>query len=1006
MDNKNNIQNSIKKAVINATLFGISATSVGCSDDVSSLNTTNNNESIESTIDSSVKEIRTSNKKNSIVNKETAKAIKAVGLVEAKTDNEIKTSDYQYYDLSDVDLEKELDEDNALNSEYTFDENVYDSIDLSDYKGVSIVNGLALKNYNFSKEFRIAAADYYEIENYCVNGYISAEKNLELLKIFQLPVDQRPRKQKEIVSKNETTIEEGMYDFETIEIYEPIDELTHKKIVKLVCIQTGEEKLIEEKVEKCEFENFYNKILKLNQKLCKGCHQFVHSSKIDHQNNSNSANNNPSSEQNSHKNDGEEKKEECVHTFKRTIRYRSAKNGNHFKIDTLVCKKCDEKITHTYYESCEFNKWNYDTSKDLDYRECKHCGYQETRKHEHQIVDGTDSFIWKNGKKAHDKVHLGTCTVCQKEVVQVLEENIACTTEYQYKVIDGIGMDVPVCKDCKHEYRNLAEEHTRHELIGEVHYEYEHDEKTDRHRKVKATRKCEHCGKEVEIELTDEEKEWKACSYGEEKTDTEGNKYQECSVCGYKKYVKEECKHGELENITQKVIWNKDTKTHNIIEEGICKDCGEKVTKTIKENIACTTEYQYKVIDGIGMDVPVCKDCKHEYRNLAEEHTRHELIGEVHYEYEHDEKTDRHRKVKATRKCEHCGKEVEIELTDEEKEWKACSYGEEKTDTEGNKYQECSVCGYKKYVKEECKHGELENITQKVIWNKDTKTHNIIEEGICKDCGEKVTVVLEKDVDCNSEWHYNVDGRDIFECSDCHHVYENIAHNHNPKVETIDVKTKTDDGWCVKTTADCITCGDNYIVSDQSSQDHNFEFIGTEPYYNPETGDFEERSKWICGDCSTVEYKPVDSVLENSSNIEDEENSSEIESETEENSSEIESETEENSPAIESETEENSPAIESETEENSPEVESEIENSSEVESETEEDLSEVESESEEDLTKTQKSTNESKNKDNQVAYLQELWHALTNKRKASLNDEVYIACLDSKGPVRTRTFKK
>ena len=52
-----------------------------------------------------------------------------------------------------------------------------------------------------------------------------------------------------------------MYDFETIEIYEPIDELTHKKIVKLVCIQTGEEKLIEEKVEKCEFENFYNKIL-------------------------------------------------------------------------------------------------------------------------------------------------------------------------------------------------------------------------------------------------------------------------------------------------------------------------------------------------------------------------------------------------------------------------------------------------------------------------------------------------------------------------------------------------------------------------------------------------------------------------------------------------------------------------------------------------------------------------------------------------------------------------
>ena len=816
MDNKNNIQNSIKKALINATLFGISATSVGCSD-VSSLNSPNNNESIESTIDSSVKQIRPSNKNNLIDKKDMARAINEV---EVGTDFDNKAS--HYHDLSDLDVEKKLCEDYVLN----FDGNIYDSIDLSDYKGTSIVDALVFKGVHKIvksqeknlKDFRMAAADYYGIENYCVNGYISAEKNLELLKIFQLPVDQRPRKQKEVVSKNETTIEEGMYDFETIEIYDPIDEFTHKKIVKLVCIQTGEEKLIEEKVEKCEFENFYNEILKLNQKLCRGCHQFFHSSTEDYQNNSNNANNNSGSDQNSHKND--ETKEECVHVFKRIIRYRSARNGNHFKVITLVCKNCNEKITHTYYESCEFNEWNYDASKRIDYRECKNCGYQETRKHEHQIVDGTNNFIWKNGTKAHDKVHLGTCTVCQKEVVQVLEENITCTTEYQYKVIDGKGMDVPVCKDCKHEYRDLAEEHTRHELIGEVQYEYEHDEETNRHRKIRATRKCKHCEKEVEIELTEEEKQWKACSYGEEKTDTEGNKYQECSVCGHKKYVKEECKHGDLENATQKVIWNEDTKTHNIIEEGICKDCGEKVT-----------------------------------------------------------------------------------------------------------------------------------------------------------------VVLEKDVDCNSEWHYNVDGRDIFECSDCYHVYENIAHNHNPKVETIHVETKTDDGWCVKTTADCKTCGDNYIVGDQSSQDHNFEFKGTEPYYNPETENFEEREKWVCGDCSTVEYKPVDSVLENSSNIEDEVNTTEAESETEESSSEIESEAEENSLEVESEAEENSSEIESEAEENSSEIE-------------------------EDSTNSQKSSNESKNKDNQVAYLQELWLALINKRNASLNDEVYIACLDSKGPVRTRTFKK
>ena len=266
------------------------------------------------------------------------------------------------------------------------------------------------------------------------------------------------------------------------------------------------------------------------------------------------------------------------------------------------------------------------------------------------------------------------------------------------------------------EYKDLAEEHTRHELIGEVQYEYEHDEETNRHRKIRATRKCKHCRKEVEIELTEEEKEWKACLYGEEKTDSEGNKYQECSVCGHKKYEKEECKqHGELENIQRSrhlLTFDKQKIFSNIFELKKLLKCKLKELKKLlqardqKEKVASTVEY----------------------KDLAEEHTRHELIGEVQYEYEHDEETNRHRKIRATRKCKHCRKEVEIELTEEEKEWKACLYGEEKTDSEGNKYQECSVCGHKKYVKEECKHGKLENITQKVIWNKDTKTHNIIRK--------------------------------------------------------------------------------------------------------------------------------------------------------------------------------------------------------------------------------------------------------------------------------------
>ncbi len=1001
MNNKNSIPNSIKKAFVNAALFGISATSVGCSNDVSFLDS-NDDVSLESTIDSSVKEIKTSNK-DAIVNKETARAIKDVGSV--VTNFESNTSNYQSYDLSEINLENEFDENNVVSSKKVIDGNIYDSIDLSDYKGFSIVNALALKGYNFSKEFRIGAAEYYGIENYCVNGKISGEKNLELLKIFQLPVDQRPRRQKEIVPESETTLEEGMYDFETVEIYDPIDEFTHKKIVKLVCIQTGEEKLIEETVEKCEFVTFYNKILKLNQKLCKGCHQFVHSSTEEHQNNSNNAsNNNSGSEQDSHKTDH---KEEHTHSFKRKIRYRSVKNGNHFKVEEVFCTHCDYKETQTFYETCEFNEWNYDAIKDLDYRKCKHCNYQEVRKHEHQVVNGTVDLVWKNGTRTHNKVRSGTCNVCEKSVVQILEENIACTTEFQYKVINGKGMDVPVCKDCKHEYKDLAEEHTRHELIGEVHYEYEHDKETDKHRIVKATRKCKHCGEEVEIELTEEQKQWKACSYGEEKTDSEGNKYQECSVCGHKKYVKEECKHGELENITQKAIWNEETKTHNVIEEGTCKDCGEKVTRTIKENVACNTEFQYKVINGKGMDVPVCKDCKHEYKDLAEEHTRHELIGEVHYEYEHDKETDKHRIVKATRKCKHCGEEVEIELTEEQKQWKACSYGEEKTDSEGNKYQECSVCGHKKYVKEECIDHIVTNGTEEYIHNEGTDTHDKVITGICDKCGKEVTVILEKDVKCNPEWAYNVDGRDISKCPVCHHIYENIAHNHNPKADSIHTETKTSDGWCIKTTADCDTCQENYVVIDQSSQDHEFEYTGTEPYFNPDTMTFEEREKWLCGNCATVDYRAVGSVLEDEERVTIP-SSTEVESEKEDVLTEVESEKEDVSTEVESEKEDVSTEVESEKEDVSTEVESEKEDVlTEVESEKEDVSTEVESETKnkEDSIKTKESSSKSKD-NNQVASLQSLFYALIEKKRA-FNNDVYIASLDSsEGFARKKTFKK
>ncbi len=948
MDNKNNIPNSMKKAFVNATLFGVSASSVvGCSQNVSPINP-NVESSIEAITDSSIKAIKSSNKENPIVTKKTAEAIKNV--VSEIPDFEEQTSYYQGNEFSDVDLNEGSIDENFTNSKLGSEENIYDSIDLSDYKGVSINDALIAKGVNSDKDelkaFRIAAAEYYGIVDYCVNGFISGEKNIELLNIFRLPANERPRKQQivsnevekiaqeEQVLKEDLTIEEGMYEYERVIIYEAIDSKTHRKIDKWVCLNNLKEKIISIEILSCNFERYYNPLLKLNQNFCKDCHQFVYPDKEkqnndDYDNNDfvdNNANHSNQSSNTTHNDNNHKDNENHKHRYIRTIRYRKGMNGHHFEVETITCAdpKCNYKIENTFYKDC-VGEWKYDASSDSDYFICDCCGLKSERKHEHKVVDAKQDLVWIEGTETHKLVETGICSVCGKVVVEVKKEGIPCSK--QIESIDG--KDVPVCKDCHHQYPSLDEE-CKHNFVGDIKYTYK---SLGNGQHVISSKKqyCDVCKKYIDLELTEDEKKSVNCNYGSVQTDDQGQKYKECDLCHHKEYEKE-CVH-DVENIT--------------------------------------------------------------------------------YEYEYDEATDQHRIVKATGVCKNCGETVEVELTEEQKKWQSCSFGEVKEDSDGNKYQECSICGHKKYVKEECKDHQVTQGKESLIHNEGTNTHDKVITGICDKCGKEVTIILEKDINCNQEWSYNVDGRDISKCPDCGYIYDNIAHNHSPKAGSVHTETKTDDGWCMKTGGICATCGELYILEDQSSKGHAFELAGIVSVINPDTFLAEKKEKYVCGNCGEVEYRDV------ASKTEEKTDEPEIESETEEFSQTVDStdiglKDEENSTEIdteqkgevasESETEEYSQTVEStdigkKDEENSTEIKIEQKGDVTSESETEEYSQTVEST---DIGTKDDAKKEDNNIVNQVADLRNLLNGLILNQ----NNQGVLAFGSSKDLTRVRTLKK
>ncbi len=741
----------------------------------------------------------------------------------------------------------------------------FNSIDLSDYNGVSIDEALVAKGipYNEVKAFRIAAATYYGMDDYCVDGSISAEKNIELMRIFKLPVNERPGKQQQVeVNSNEFVVEEGMRGYERVEVWFPLNSKTHVKTVKLCKIGTFEEKILSSELENCEFEYVFNPLINEVQRKCKHCQQFVYGTK---QNNSNSSVINNTSQPDNHSDQTDQKttseKVKCDHHLILTIRYRPG-IGGHFVVKTFACSKCNYIQKKLDYVEC-VGEWKYDPSSNQDYCICEKCGSKNNRPHEHNVIDAHDDFIWTEGTETHSKVSVGSCSMCGKEVVQIKKKNIPCSKKPE--TIDGNV--VQVCTDCHHRYPELVDK----------------------------------------------------------------------------------CEHNVLESVHEKVEWNKGTDTHQITEEGTCKECKETVTKIKKPSEACKLTFHYKNIGGAKKDVPVCDDCKHEYLDKAEEHTRHNLIGEPHFTYEHDDATDKHRITNATKICDYCKQEIPVELTDEQKEWHACSYGEELTDSDGNKYQECSVCGYKKNLEIECKHDDLENVSESIEWNQDTDTHKIIEEGICTECGEPVIKIKKPSEACDKKWKFK-DGYDICECLSCGHEYEKNKHSHD--VDPASIKTDTDpnnDEWCVKTTGTCKTCSETYILLDQS-QGHDPKFDGYTTVYNQETGEFETKEKHVCGNCGRIEYKNVENKKESEvpEETETEEISEKIESEipeeteTEAVSEERESEVPEE-PETEPVSEERESEIpeETETEAVSEEIESEVPEKTETEAVSEEIESEV-----------------------------------------------------------------
>ncbi len=709
-------------------------------------------------------------------------------------------------------IEKEL----IINKDLSLDEeiNFFDTIDLSSYYGLSLIDALIENNYPSSYKFRKELAEYFGIVNY--EG--TAEQNLYLLEILgghvlvreNGPVRKLTKNNNNHLNNNNNNssnsssnswtnntsnsvhkhefgiwfakdedkeqrecscghIETRDHNYKKIKIDIISNKNgTHKKVLTEKCSNCG---LIREKVlntSNCNYSDWkYNKVTGKEERKCNGC-DHIEIRKHKHQ----------YSEWHYFDDLKEQRICFCGHVETRSHKYKVEKtsyvaneNGTHNKVLEEICETCNHKRIKTVSTlNCNYSGWKYNKETGKEERVCRDCGHIEIRNHIHEL---SPKEIVENAKDGiHNEIQI--CNKCGEKITK----EVPCTNDgkiYYRNRTDGKIEEYNICRECKKAFNIKVHEHKYNEWHAISDFEEQskcscgHTETREHKYEVKNTyyiyngdgthrqmaeEECSTCGHNISSRvLSNSSCNYSAWKYNEEK----GLLESECEVCGHKKTIKHEHKFGD---------WKYNPETKN--DERICNDSDCGLIQTRKHN------HQYNEWHSIN-DLQEQREC-----SCGHKQTRlHEYeIKNTYYIY-NGEGTHHQIAEEECKKCNHTRTRILMTSNCHFSEWK---YNEES----GLLERKCESCGHKEAIKHE------HNVTN-WIYNEETK--ELV--GTCSDprCGHEVREAHNHKVDT---WTYDAETKELVgTCSDprCGHEVRE-SHEHTYSNWIYNPETKNDERIC------------------------------------------------------------------------------------------------------------------------------------------------------------------------------------------------------------------
>jgi len=264
--------------------------------------------------------------------------------------------------------------------------------------------------------------------------------------------------------------------------------------------------------------------------------------------------------------------------------YTTNNDGTHSVHEDAHCNTCNHDIVKDYNANCDLTEWTYNSSTDLDERECNFCEYVETRTHEHSQVpsDIEYNFYQTNNNGTHKLMAIYNCSICNDPIVLYKDEDckyeewvqndgFTCkkeceicgytlTKEHNFVTVEGsvttnatlgIHNETQKCTDCDYEKTvevNCTPDGNReYYRVGDTVTEREHcsvcndvciddthtHEFGDNYTPVDAdyhTRSCD-CGEE----------DTAAHNFTDWVVNSEGKNTRECTECGYEEEKEHQC---------------------------------------------------------------------------------------------------------------------------------------------------------------------------------------------------------------------------------------------------------------------------------------------------------------------------------------------------------------------------------------------------------------------------------------------------------------------------------